>query len=54
MMLAISMSLAVMAIAFLSEDRSHQNFAKIAKDFSKNIEYSTDNVEILLERIEEL
>lgn len=52
MTLAVVCALAVMALEFLDGDGSHQGFIEVAKDFSKNIEYSTENIETLLDRIE--
>lgn len=52
MTLAIACTVAVMALAFLNGVGSHQGFIEAAKDFSKNIEYSTENIETLLDRIE--
>ncbi len=54
MSLAISCAIAVMALVFASQDKTHRGFITEAKDFSKNIEYSTENIEALLERIGDL
>ena len=52
MRLALSLALATAAMIFRSEGQDLISAATTAKDFSKNIEYSTDNINILLERIE--
>ena len=54
MTLAISCALAVMALAFPEKDNGREALITVAKDFSKNIEYSTENIEMLLERIENI
>lgn len=51
MTLAISCALAVMSLVYVSQDRTHTAFITEAKNFSKNIEYSTENIENLLEKI---
>ena len=51
MTLAVSCALAVMSLVYASQDRTHAAFITEAKDFSKNIEYSTENIENLLEKI---
>jgi hypothetical protein len=52
MRLALSLTLATAAMIFHRESQDLISAATTAKDFSKNIEYSTDNINILLERIE--
>ncbi len=52
MWLCIALALAVAAKIFASDKSTAA--AIVAKDFSKNIEYSTDNISMLIERIENI
>lgn len=52
MWLCLALALAVMGLVFTRDDRALESTAGLAKDFSKNIEYSTENIDALLERIE--
>jgi hypothetical protein len=54
MRLALSLALATAAMIFRSESQDLISAATTAKDFSKNIEYSTENISTLLEKIEKL
>jgi hypothetical protein len=54
MRLALSLALATAAMIFRSEGQDLISAATTAKDFSKNIEYSTENINTLIERIESL
>jgi hypothetical protein len=54
MRLALSLALATAAMIFHSESQDLISAATTAKDFSKNIEYSTENISTLLEKIEKM
>ena len=54
MRLALSLALATAAMIFKSESQDLISDATTAKDFSKNIEYSTENISTLLEKIEKM
>lgn len=54
MRLCLALTLATAAMIFHSESQDLISAATTAKDFSKNIEYSTENIDTLIERIEGL
>ena len=54
MHLALSLALATAAMIFRSESQDLISATTTAKDFSKNIEYSTENINRLAGRIEEM
>ena len=54
MRLCLALTLATTAMIFHSESQDLISAATTAKDFSKNIEYSTENISTLLEKIEKM
>lgn len=54
MRLCLSLTLATTALVFANADEASDSAEIPAKDFSKNIEYSTENISTLLEKIEKM